>query len=68
MNDTKNILLAWVSSVTSIFTAIESGGLVPIISAVALPVILFLTGKAIDVIVQLYLHDRRSSIVRPEAK
>lgn len=55
MNDTKNILLAWFSSTTSIFAAIEYRDLVTIVSAIVLPVLFFTIGKTVDVIVQVYL-------------
>jgi hypothetical protein len=55
MNDTKNILLAWISSLTSIFTAVETRELVTMISAIVLPVMFFTIGKTIDVLLQIYL-------------
>ena len=55
MNDTKNILLAWISSLTSIFTAVETRELVTIVSAIVLPVMFFTIGKTIDVLLQVYL-------------
>ena len=62
MNDTRNALLAWVSSLTSLFAAIDTRDLLTIISAVVLPVVFFTVGKTVDVLVQLYLrrqkHDR----------
>lgn len=58
MNDTKNILLAWISSLTSIFAAVETRELVTIISAIVLPVMFFTLGKAIDVLLQLYFRSR----------
>lgn len=61
MNDTKNILLAWISSLTSIFAAVETRELVTVISAIVLPVMFFTVGKTIDVLLQIYLrrkHDR----------
>ena len=61
MNDTKNILLAWASSFTSLFAAIETRTWITIISAVVLPIIFFTIGKTVDVMVQIYFrrkHDR----------
>ena len=56
MNDTKNILLAWVSSVTSVFAAVETGTLITIVSAVVLPVVFFSVGKTVDVLLQIYFR------------
>lgn len=58
MNDTKNILLAWISSLTSIITTIEAGTLISIVSAIVLPIMFFTLGKTIDVAVQIYLKRR----------
>lgn len=58
MNDTKNILLAWISSLSSIITTIEAGTLISIVSAIVLPITFFTLGKAIDVAVQIYLRHR----------
>jgi len=58
MNDTKNILIAWLSSTTSIFAAIESREALMIVSAIVLPVIFFTLGKTVDVLLQLYLSGR----------
>lgn len=58
MNDTKNILIAWVSSLSPIFAAVESGAWITIISAIVLPITFFTLGKTIDVAVQLYLKRR----------
>ncbi|MGE3465547.1 MAG: hypothetical protein AB7J13_01325 [Pyrinomonadaceae bacterium] len=59
MNDTKNILLAWISSTSSIFAAIETRELITILSAIILPVLFFTVGKTVDVIVQVYISGRR---------
>ena len=61
MHDYKNIFLAWVSTTTSLFAAIEMKTLMTIISAVVLPVIFFTIGKTIDVAVQLYFKRRERS-------
>ena len=58
MNDTKNILLAWASSVTSVMTALETRDVITIISAIVLPVIFFTVGKTIDVLLQIHLRKR----------
>lgn len=59
MNDAKNILLAWTSTVTTLFAAIETRTLMTVISVIVLPVIFFTLGKAIDVAVQIYLRRER---------
>ena len=56
MSDTRNALLAWASSITSIFAAIDTRDVLTIISAVVLPVVFFAVGKTVDVIVQIYLR------------
>ena len=61
MNDTKNILLAWTSSISTVFTAIEYKDVIAILSAVVLPAVFFTLGKAIDVAVQIYLSRRKFS-------
>jgi len=53
MQDTKNIMLAGLSSITSVFTAIETQTLITIISAIILPIFFFCIGKAVDVMVQI---------------
>ncbi len=58
MNDLKNILLAWTSSLTSVFAAIEARTMITIVSAIVLPVVFFTLGKAIDVGLQIYLRRR----------
>ena len=62
MNDTKNISLAWVSTVTSVCTAIEAKTVITIISAVVLPILFFAIGKSVDVALQV--HFRRSEAKR----
>ena len=61
MNDIKNIALAFISSATSVFAAIESRESFTIVSAIVLPVVLFAIGKTIDVLLQIYLHRLRSA-------
>jgi hypothetical protein len=58
MNDIKNISLAWLSSTTSVFAAIEYRDLVTIVSAIVLPVLFFTIGKTVDVLVQVYLNKK----------
>jgi hypothetical protein len=58
MNDTKNILLAWVSSLSSVLTALEAGTWTTLLSAVVLPITFFIVGKAIDVALQIYFRRR----------
>lgn len=58
MNDTKNILIACISSLSPIFSALETGAWVTIVSAIVLPVTFFTLGKTIDVILQIYLRRR----------
>lgn len=58
MHDTKNILLAWLSTASSIFTAIEMKTLMTIVSAIVLPVIFFTIGKTVDVALQIHLRRR----------
>lgn len=58
MNDIKNIMLAWSSSLTSAFAAIEARTWITIVSAIILPVVFFTLGKTVDVIVQIFLERR----------
>ncbi len=59
MNDLKNFLLAYLSTVSSVFTAIETRTLITIISAIVLPILFFGIGKTVDVLLQIYLDKRR---------
>jgi len=63
MNDIKNIFIAWISTSTSLFAAIELKTVLSILSAVVLPIVFFSIGKTVDVLVQIYLK-RRESIAR----
>jgi hypothetical protein len=62
MNDIKNFLIAYFSTASSVFAAIEAPTVITIISAVVLPILFFAIGKTIDVLLQIYLdrqkHDR----------
>jgi hypothetical protein len=58
MHDIKNFWLAWVSTASSLFAAIEMKTVMTIVSAVVLPVIFFTIGKTVDVVVQIYFRRR----------
>ena len=58
MNDIKNIFIAWISTSTSLFAAIELKTVLAILSAVVLPIVFFSIGKTVDVLVQIYLKKR----------
>ncbi len=60
MNDTKNILIAWLSSTTSVLAAIEYREVITIVSAIVLPVLFFTIGKTVDVLVQVYLGRKKT--------
>jgi hypothetical protein len=59
MNDLKNFLLAYTSTISSVFAAIETRTLITIVSAIVLPIIFFAIGKTVDVILQIHLEKRR---------
>lgn len=63
MNDIKNIFIAWISTSTSLFAAIELKTVLSILSAIVLPIVFFSIGKTVDVLVQIYLK-RREDIAR----
>lgn len=56
MNDTKNILLAWTSTLGTFIASIESYQL---ITAIILPVLFFAIGKTVDVLLQIYLNAKK---------
>jgi hypothetical protein len=58
MNDIKNLILAYLSSVSTVLAAVETRTLITIISAIVLPIMFFMVGKAIDVCLQIHLHSR----------
>ena len=58
MHDIKNFWLAWVSTASSLFAAIEMKTVMTIVSAVVLPVIFYTIGKTVDVLVQIYFRRR----------
>ncbi len=59
MNDMKNFLLAYFSTVSSVFAAVETRTLITIISAIILPILFFSIGKTIDVLLQIHLDKKR---------
>lgn len=59
MNDLKNFFLAYFSTVSSVFAAVETRTLITIVSAIVLPIIFFTIGKTVDVLLQIYLNDKR---------
>jgi len=59
MNDFKNFLLAYFSTASSVFAAVETRTLITIISAIVLPILFFSIGKTIDVLLQIHLAKRQ---------
>lgn len=59
MNDLKNFLLAYFSTVSSVFAAVETRTLITIISAIVLPILFFAIGKTVDVLLQIHLNKKR---------
>ena len=71
MHDVKNFWLAWVSTASSLFAAIEMKTVMTIVSAVVLPVVFFTIGKTVDVLMQVYFRRRdgrvgRNKNIRPQ--
>jgi len=62
MHDLKNILLAWLSAAPT-FMAVDQGNIFTIVSAIVLPTIFFLLGKAVDVGVQVYFRNRHKKLI-----
>ena len=58
MNDVKNILIAWISSSSSILSAIETKTVITVVSAIVLPILFFTIGKTVDVLLQIYFRNR----------
>lgn len=58
MNDLKNILIAWISVSSSIFTVVEAKTVITIVSAIILPILFFSIGKTVDVLLQIYFRNR----------
>ena len=65
MSDYRNIFLAWVSTASSVLTAVEVKTVMTIISAVVLPVIFFPIGKTVDVAVQVYFKRKELAREKP---
>lgn len=57
MNDTKNILLAWFSTASTILATLDTAW-ISVVSAIVLPIVFFAIGKTVDVLLQIYLRDR----------
>jgi hypothetical protein len=66
MHDFKNITLAWMSSSTAFFAAIEAGTVITLLSAIVLPIIFFAAGKTIDVLLQIYFRRREDGRERDQ--
>ena len=66
MNDIKNIFIAWISTSTSLFAAIELKTVLAIVSAVVMPVVFFSIGKTVDVLLQI--HFRRKELSTREIR
>jgi len=62
MHDLKNILLAWVSAAPTFMAAVDGGNILTIVSAIILPTIFFLLGKAVDVGVQVYFREKKKDL------
>ncbi|MEQ1762226.1 MAG: hypothetical protein ABL984_03670 [Pyrinomonadaceae bacterium] len=60
MNDIKNIFIAWISTSTSLFAAIELKTVLSILSAIVLPIVFFSIGKTVDVLLQIYFRRKES--------
>lgn len=58
MNDIKNIFIAWISTSTSLFAAIELKTVLAIVSAVVLPIVFFSIGKTVDILLQIYFRQK----------
>lgn len=56
MNDTKNIMLAWMSTLGTFLASVEGYQL---ITAIILPVVFFAIGKTVDVILQVYINAKK---------
>jgi hypothetical protein len=60
MNDTKNILLAWFSTTSTILAAFDTAAWISVISAIVLPILFFAIGKTVDVVLQIHFRNRDS--------
>lgn len=59
MNDTKNILLAWASSTSTIIAAFEGTAWISVVSAIVLPILFFGIGKTVDVLLQMHFRNEK---------
>jgi hypothetical protein len=59
MQDVKNITLAWFSTATGLLAAANDRLTLTIISVIVLPIVFFVVGKTVDVLLQIYLHRRK---------
>ena len=59
MSDTRNALLAWASSITTLFAAVDTMNVLTVISAIVLPVLFFAIGKTVDVLLQIHLERQK---------
>ncbi|MBX3293160.1 MAG: hypothetical protein KF881_09760 [Acidobacteria bacterium] len=59
MQDIKNIFLAWFSTATGLLAAANDRLTLTIISIIVLPIVFFVIGKTVDVLLQIYLHRRK---------
>jgi hypothetical protein len=60
LSDTRNAGLAWASTLTSFFAALEVRDVITIVSAIVLPVIFFTVGKTVDILIQVYIRRREA--------
>lgn len=58
MSDTRNAVIAWLSSSSWLLAAIERPSWFNVMTAVVMPAALFAAGKTVDIIFQLYLRRR----------
>ncbi len=58
MHDFKNIFIAWASTISSVFAAVEARELITIFSAIVLPIVFFTIGKTVDVCLQVHFRRR----------
>lgn len=58
MSDTRNAVIAWLSSSSWLLAAIEWPSWFTVMTAVVMPAALFAAGKTVDIIFQLYLRRR----------
>ncbi len=68
MHDFKNIFIAWASTISTVFAAVEARDLIAIFSAIVLPIIFFTIGKTVDVCLQVYFRGRAEETKKIEEK